>query len=51
VNRARRATLRTSSVALTLAIDTLILTQPAQAKESMANGQGASTEQRGGGDK
>ncbi|MEU3891023.1 hypothetical protein [Streptomyces sp. NPDC029041] len=51
VNRARRATLRTSTVALTLALGAFTLADSAHAGEPMANGEGASAEQRGGGDK
>ncbi|MFD9936586.1 hypothetical protein ACFWZ6_26035 [Streptomyces massasporeus] len=51
VIRDRRKPLRTSTIALSLVLGTLILTEPAHGVEPTGNNQGASTEQVGGGDK
>lgn len=51
VNRVWRSPIRTSTVALSLILGALVLTQPAYGVEPTGNNQGASTEQAGGGDK
>ncbi|MEU4997432.1 hypothetical protein [Streptomyces sp. NPDC021622] len=50
MNRPRRAALGTGTAALTLALGALTLTGPAYAGEPEKNGNGASTEEKGGGD-
>ncbi|MET9392575.1 hypothetical protein ABZY20_19640 [Streptomyces sp. NPDC006624] len=50
MNRARHSTSRIGTAALALTLGALILTEPAHAVEPTGNGQGANTEQTGGGD-